>query len=467
MGTARTAIFNWLFARQHGGSFILRIEDTDQERSRREFENSITHGLHWLGLEWDEGPDGSHGKEKGKYGPYRQSERKEIYKKSIERLLREGRAYYCYCTKEELEAERQGLLAEGLPPRYSGHCREQKTPPRGKSPQVIRFRMPEGIIEVKDLIRGTVSFDMNLIGDIVIAKDTHTPLYNFAVAVDDEEMKISHVIRGEDHLSNTPKQIVVQRALGFSEPVYAHLPLILSGARAKLSKRDMETSILDYKARGYLPEAMVNFLALLGWHPTDNKEVFTQDELLEKFDIKRVQKSGAVFNEEKLEWVNGEHIKSLKLKELVKRIREFAKEEKRTVADGAFFEKIAALEQGRLTRLADFFDLADFFFSLPEYEASLLAWQNDTPEKTQRTLKESLLILQAVPQKKFLCGTIEHALRELIAREGRGSVLWPLRAALSGKKASPDPLDIMEILGHDETVRRISAAIEKLTRSIK
>ncbi len=462
MGTARTAIFNWLFARQHGGSFILRIEDTDRERSRREFEDSITHGLRWLGLEWDEGPDGNHGKEKGKYGPYRQSERVEIYEKSLERLLREGRAYYCYCTKEELEAERQGLLAEGLPPRYSGHCREQKTPPHGKSPQVIRFRMPEGIVEVKDLIRGTVSFDMNLIGDIVIAKDIHTPLYNFAVAVDDEEMKISHVIRGEDHLSNTPKQIVIQRALGFLEPVYAHLPLILSGARAKLSKRDMETSLLDYKARGYLPEAMVNFLALLGWHPTDNKEVFTQDELLAKFNLKRVQKSGAVWSGEKLDWVNGEHIKSLKPKELVKRIREFAKEEKRTVADSASFEKIATLEQGRLARLADFFDLADFFFSLPEYEAGLLAWQNDTPEKTQHTLEESLSILRAIPQKKFLRDTIEHALGELIAREGRGSVLWPLRAALSGKKASPDPLDIMEILGHDETTRRISSAIEKL-----
>ena len=300
-------------------------------RSEKKHEAQIFAGLEWLGLIWDEGPVGKNqevrSKEQGEYGPYRQSERTAIYKKYLEKLLAEKKAYYCYCSKEDLEAERQVLLAQGLPAKYSGHCRNLTSPPAGKNPNVIRFMTPETKVEFKDIIRGKVSFDAGLFGDIVIAKDLETPLYNFVVVVDDEEMKISHVIRGEDHISNTPKQILFQKALGFTEPEYAHLPLILNPDRSKMSKRFADTAVLDYKDRGYAPEAMINFLALLGWHPTHDKEIFSLEELVKEFDLKRVQKGGAIFNQEKLDWLQKEHMKQVPTDELVRRIEPLLRKE--------------------------------------------------------------------------------------------------------------------------------------------
>ncbi|HUC31179.1 MAG TPA: glutamate--tRNA ligase, partial [Candidatus Paceibacterota bacterium] len=316
IGSVRTALFNWLFARKYGGTFILRIEDTDKERSEKKYDDELLQGLSWVGLDWDEGPQpigtGDQlklGGEKGEYGPYRQSERTEIYKKYLNQLITSGDAYYCYCSKEDIEAQRQAMLAQGRPPKYSGHCRNIAAPPEGKSPEVIRFKVPEIKVEFKDLVRGKVVFDAALFGDMIIAKDLDTPLYNFAVVVDDELMKISHVIRAEDHLSNTPKQILMQRALGFAEPIYAHIPLILNADRSKMSKRFTDVALMNYRDRGYVPEAMINFLAFLGWHPKGDKEVLSRKELIAEFDIDRVQQSGAIFNEEKLDWLNREHIK--------------------------------------------------------------------------------------------------------------------------------------------------------------
>ncbi|MCL4437633.1 glutamate--tRNA ligase, partial [Patescibacteria group bacterium] len=312
IGTARTALFNWLFAKQNKGKFILRIEDTDKERSKKEYEGQIIEGLKWLGLNWDE-------------GPYRQSERTEIYKKYLQKLLDEKKAYYCYCTKEELEAEKQEMSSRGLPPKYSGRCREFNPPaggpPAGKTPQLIRFKMPEKEVKFTDLIRGEVSFDSSLFGDIAIAKNLETPLYNFAVIIDDFEMKISHVIRGEDHLSNTPKQILIQDALGIPTPEYAHLPLILAPDRSKMSKRDIETSFLEYRENGYLPEAMLNFMVLMGWHPKEDKEIFSPEELIKEFDLSRVQKTGAVFNKEKLDWLNAFYIRNAPVEKILAYIK--------------------------------------------------------------------------------------------------------------------------------------------------
>ena len=255
IGSARTAIFNWLFARKYGGKLILRIEDTDKERSEKRYDDELLQGLSWLGLNWDEGPQSvgdadqlALGGEKGEFGPYRQSERTAIYKKYLQQLIESGDAYYCYCTKEDIEAQRQMMLAQGLPPKYSGHCRNTPAP-EGKSPETIRFKVPEIKVEFKDLVRGKVVFDAALFGDFIIAKDLDTPLYNFAVVVDDSLMQISHVIRGEDHLSNTPKQILMGRALGFAEPIFAHIPLILNPDRSKMSKRYSDTALMNYRER--------------------------------------------------------------------------------------------------------------------------------------------------------------------------------------------------------------------------
>ncbi len=472
VGTARTALFNWLFARQHGGSFILRIEDTDKERSVQEYEREILDGLAWLGLSWDEGPvytATSHKlpatSYKGNYGPYRQSERTARYRHYLQALLDEGKAYYCYCTKEALEAERELMLADGRPPKYGGHCRNLSLPPSGAIPETIRFKTPEAEIEFKDMIRGKITFDGNLLGDMVIAKNLDTPLYNFAVVVDDVDMRITHVIRGEDHLPNTPKQILFQRALGFAEPAYAHLPLILGKNREKMSKRHAETSLLEYRTRGYLPEAVINFLALLGWHPQGDEEIFSLDALTKEFSLKRVQKGGAVFDEEKLEWMNAAHIKRLPVEEVAARLKDFLPHAEASY-DRQFLVKVVALERDRLKTLGNFFELAGFFFELPEYDSGLLTWQDTGPLKTKEILEKAARIIESLPPSEFGKESLARVLEGLVQEEGRGGVLWPLRVAVSGRAASPDPLDIISILEKDETLRRVRTAIQKIESTI-
>jgi nondiscriminating glutamyl-tRNA synthetase len=468
VGGVRTALFNWLFARKHNGAFILRIEDTDKERSKKEYEIEIIEMLDWLGLDYDEGlvPPTTLNLKPKTYacGPYRQSERISLYAKYLEQLIRDRRAYYCYCTKEELEGERQTLLSQGLPPRYGGHCRNLKSAPTGKSPQVIRFVAPEVDVEFKDLIRGKVKFNTGLSGDFVIAKDTQTPLYNFAVVIDDELMDITHVIRGEEHLSNTPKQILMQKALGFREPLYAHLPLILAADRSKLSKRYAETSLLEYREKGYLPQAMLNFLALLGWHPPGDKEFFTLKELVQEFDLARVQKAGAVFDEEKLNWLNREHLRALPDEELVKLLSPFvARNNGDREADTALLERIIGIEKGRMKTLASAAMDMQFFFVLPDYpRALLLQWKGASAEDVRTTLTAIHDTLRKLPDMGFTAGTLTVALSPLIEEKGKGAVLWPLRVALSGKEGSPGPFEIAAALGPEEVARRLSVALGKL-----
>jgi glutamyl-tRNA synthetase len=472
VGSARTALFPWLFARKYGGTFILRIEDTDKERSEKRYDDELLKGLSWLGLDWDEGPEpmSADGQlslegvgEKGEFGPYRQSERTAIYKKYLQQLIESGDAYYCYCSKEDIEAQRQAMLSQGLPPKYNGHCRNMPAP-EGKTPEVIRFKVPEIKVEFKDLVRGKVVFDAALFGDIIIAKNLDTPLYNFAVVVDDALMKISHVIRAEDHLSNTPKQILIGRALGFAEPIFAHIPLILNADRSKMSKRFNDVALLNYRERGYVSEAMINFLALLGWHPRGDKEVLSREELIAEFDIDRVQQSGAVFNEEKLDWLNREHMKAMPIAEMVTLAAPFFAKQNIAVRDEALLKRVIAVQIARAKTLEDLATASAFFFSLPEYLPELLIWKdNSTLKEVAEVLSAARVVIDGIAAEDFDRETLTACLPLIVGDRSRGVALWPLRVALSGQANSPDPIEIMSVIGKDESLHRIDAAINKAT----
>lgn len=308
IGGARTALFNYLFAKHQGGKFILRIEDTDKERSDQKWTQEIIDEFKWLGLSWDEGPDIG-----GEFGPYKQSQRTDIYKKYLEQLLAEKKAYYCNCSAEELEAKRQDQQSRGLAPKYDGKCRD-----KNNTEGVIRFKVADKKITFTDIVRDEVEFDASLLGDIVIAKNLETALYHFAVVVDDHAMQVSHVIRGEEHLSNTPRQILLQEALGFYTPTYAHLPLMLNADKSKMSKRFGDVALKQYHEAGYLPEALVNFIVLLGWNPGTEKEIFSLPELIKEFSLEKVQKSGAVFNMQRLDFINGLYIRQKSVEALTK-----------------------------------------------------------------------------------------------------------------------------------------------------
>jgi glutamyl-tRNA synthetase len=446
VGTARAALYNWLFARKFGGDFILRIEDTDKARSKPEYEKDIIDYLKWLGLDWDE-------------EPIRQSERLSNYRPYFEKLIDKGKAYYCFCSSEDLEENRRQAQKAKVAPVYSGKCREllksvaEKKLASGES-AIIRFKMSPGVITFKDIIQGDISFDSATIGDFSIAKNLESPLYNFAVVIDDNEMKITHVIRGVDHIANTPKQIALQEALSFNKPKYAHLPLLLNADRSKMSKRASSTDVADFKEQGYLPEALFNFLALLGWHPKDNRdEIMTKDELLKEFELERVQKGGAIFDIEKLKWMNGQYIKRMPAVELSRRLGIEPEEVNLKVID---------LARDRMKTLSDFKNLTSFLTEIPHYEPQLLIWKTTPKEKVRKNLAQVQDILKSINDDAFIASSLEKSLADLTKKEGKGEVLWPLRVALSGLKSSPGPFEIMEVLGKKEISERISEAIKKL-----
>jgi len=503
IGLARTALFNYLFAKNYEGSFILRIEDTDIERSKPEYEKDILESLKWLSINWDEGPDIG-----GGYGPYRQSQRLKSYTEYLEKLLAEDKAYYCFCSEEELEAQRQYQLSIGEASRYSGKCagfskEEVKKYLAAGRPSVIRFRMPDKKIEFDDLIRGKLEFDTSLIGDIVIAKDLATPLYNFAVVIDDFEMKISHVIRGEDHISNTPKQVLLQEALGFPRPKYCHLPLILGPDRTKLSKRHGAVAISAYREQGYLAETLVNFMAFLGWNPGTEREIYSMPSLIKEFSLERVQRGGAVFNIKRLDFLNGFYIRQKSVEKLTELCLPYLVEsgflksheevEKfhlgaphyeilltGELIDLVKLEKIISLYQERLKNISEISELTDFFFkeklvvdeakaSSPPfanarvYDKNLLRWG----EMTDREIMKSLDKLEGILSKikvgdwtkenleKILMPEADNFAKQIGKIGDRGYLLWPLRVALTGKDASAGPFEIADILGKEKTIKRI------------
>jgi len=479
IGSARTALFNYLFAKKNKGSFILRIEDTDKERSKPEFEQDIIENLKWIGIESDE-------------DIIRQSERGDIYTKYLKKLLEQDMAYYCFCSEEELEDQRQEQMSRGLPARYNEKCLQLSSEQVKKNlaeekKSIIRFKMPAQKIAFNDLVRGKVEFDSGLIGHVIIAKDLTSPLYNFAVVVDDFEMKISHIIRGEDLLPNTVIQILLQKALGFSQLEYAHLPLILGPDKSKLSKRHEAVSMAEYRKQGYLSETTINFLAFLGWNPGTEREIFSFASLVKEFSIERVQKGGAVFNIKRLDFLNGFYIRQKSLDKLTELCLPYLvqdgllepvfKTEQYPPAYGGmsitqdymvneteekvnfnYLKKVVAIYQERLKKLSEIIELTDFFFKDKlDYDRGLLVWKNMTEKEVGASLDKTIDVLSKID--KWDKNNIEKC---LVSEEDRGKTLWPLRVALTGKQASAGPFEIAEILGKEKTLERIKQAGELL-----
>jgi glutamyl-tRNA synthetase len=476
IGTARTALFNILFARRHGGTFVLRLEDTDVARSTVAYERDILEGLHWLGIDWDEGPAIGELAERGPYGPYRQMERLAAYQEASERLLRADQAYECFCTPEELAADRAAQEASRQPPRYVGRCAhltpEQRAQRRadGRRP-VIRFRVGEGRVDFHDLVRGDVSIDVDALGgDLVIVRSDGTPLYHFTVVVDDAAMAISHVIRGEDHLSNTPKHILLFRALGAEVPRFAHLPLILNPDRTKMSKRKSQTAVADYIAQGYVREAIVNHLALLGWSPGDDEEILSFETLAERFDLDRVQPNGAVFDRERLDWLNGQWIRRLPDADLVERALPFLE---RSVADAAAsgaavrppdaqsLSDLLPLVRERLPRLDAIGPMVEFVFldDLVVEPGLLVPKRWDVP-MTVEGLRAARVAIADLGEVSFEAEELEATLRGVCETHAwkPGDLFMAIRVAITGRTATPPLFDTMVCLGYARTLERLDAA---------
>lgn len=422
IGTARTALFNYLFSKKQGGTFVFRIEDTDRERSKPEYEKDIMDMFAWLGLSYDEF--------------YRQSDRTDIHKKALQKLIDSGHAYI---SKEEATVDEEGKALRG---------------------EVIRFKNPNTTITFTDMVRGDVTFDTTELKDFVIAKSLEEPLYHLAVVVDDIEMGITHVIRGEDHISNTPRQILIIEALGGTRPTYAHLPLVLAPDRSKLSKRKHGeiVSVSHYKSLGYLPEALVNFFAFLGWNPGTDQEIFSLSELIDSFDISKVQKGGAVFNSEKLNWINAQYIKALTDTNFVIHARQFLS----SAYENRDITPLIPILKERIVKFSDLKTLEEageieYFFSEPTYDPTILVWKKGTPEKTKTYLQELEKLVAALPET-FTADEAKAALFPYAEANGKGEVLWPLRVALSGKEKSPDPFTLVALLGKDAAIKRIRTA---------
>lgn len=462
IGGARTALFNYLFAKKHKGTYILRIEDTDRSRNKENAEAGFIEGFKWLGLSWDEGPDVG-----GAYGPYRSMERLDIYREYIEQLLAEGKAYRCYCTKEELEAEKEEMVKEGKIPRYSGKCRHlceddrQKYEAENRS-FTIRFRVPdeEETLSFHDLIRGDVSFSSQEMDDFVIVKSDGIPTFHFAVTVDDGLMKITHVIRGEEHLSNTPKHILLFKAFNFPVPQFAHIPLILNEDGKKLSKRD--ESILQfieqYRDLGYLPEAVNNYLALLGWSPAGEyaeQEIFSMGQLIEQFSLERISKAGAIFDPEKLAWMNGQYIKAADVDRLTNLAQHYLAHlqlpEER-------IRELVLLFQTGMNAVSEIVDLSNIFFqddvTYDEEAKEILT--GESVSTVLPAFKEKLLVLE-----DYNADVIKQTLKAVQKETGyKGKQLFmPIRVAATGQTHGPDLNQTLYLLGKEKVIRRLEQVI--------
>jgi len=437
MGNVRTAIYNYIYAKQHGGEFIFRVEDTDKERSTKEFEIELINNLRWLGLDWNN-------KE-----VIRQSERGENYNLFLKKMVKDG---FAYVSKEDTQGDAT------------------------KRAEVIRFKNPNKKVTFTDLIRGDITFDTTELKDFVIARSMTEPIYHLAVVIDDYESEVTHVIRGEDHISNTTRQILIQEAIGAPRPIYAHLPLILDKDRTKLSKRKhgVKVSLKYFKDQGFLPEAIINYMAMLGWNPGTEQELFTLEELIKKFDISKVQKAGAIYNEDKLRWVNKEYLKRKPHVEIANSVKIFINNSARFIdknwsVNDELLMKIVPIVLDRIDVYTDAATIADngeldFFFETPIYESKDLLWRDETgPENTLRFLSEGLEVLKNIEENDFVSAEkIKGYLWEYATINGRGPVLWPMRFGLTGKMKSPDPFTLMSIIGKKESVKRLEHAIKIL-----
>ena len=484
IGTARTALYNYLLARQTGGEFVLRVEDTARDRNRPEWEAAIFSGLAWLGLDWDEGPDVG-----GPYGPYRQSERLEQHRLWLDRLIGSGRVYRCFCSPEELAQERIDAQRAKLPPRYSGRCRrlsDAQVSARlaGGEPATYRFAVPQKRVSYQDLIMGDLKENAALWGDFIVARSDHSPVYNFAVVADDCDMAITCVLRGADHISNTFKQLVLYEALGVEAPQFGHIPLALNAKRQKLSKRDGSVSIAEYRDLGYLPEAVNNFMALLGWNPGDEREFFTLDELVSEFSVARINHSNGIFDNDRLDWFNGQYLRQLELPQLTERAWSWlqasgyfdgAGTPRKTIGNGTldfqpvdrpareYFSAAVALEQERIKKLADLPAVISFFF-VDRVDPKLkdLVARRQSPGDTAAALTR-VADWTSGRDLSDLAAT-EEFLRGLAASLGwkAGVLFMPIRIALTGSRATPPLFETMAALGADRVQARLRRAVARL-----
>lgn len=465
VGGARTALYNWLFARHHQGTFILRIEDTDQVRSTQESLGGILDSLHWLGLDWDEGPEVG-----GELGPYFQMQRLHFYRAAAERLLDEKKAYLCYCTPEELKERRKAALARGQTPGYDRRCRdlsprERATLEAQARKPALRFAMPlEGETVVHDLVRGDVHFANQQLDDLIIMRADGFPTYNFAVVVDDILMQMTHVIRADEHLTNTPRQIRIYEALGHTPPQFAHVSMILGLDHTKLSKRHGATSVSDYRDAGYLPEAMVNFLALLGWAYDDKRELFTREELIDYFGLEKVNPAPSIFSEEKLDWMNGVYIRQLEPDDLAERLLPFLRKAG-LKADIDTVRRLVPLIQERMKVLSDGIELVDFFLKEEiAYDPQLLIGKKMTAQESYTALKVTRERLENL--SLFDEESLENALRNLADELclTAGQLFSIIRIAVTGKKVAPPLFGTLAVLGKERALSRIDLALDHLAR---
>lgn len=484
VGNLRTALFEYLFARKSKGVFLVRIEDTDQERFVEGGVENILHSLQWAGIEIDEGVmmNDGHVVQKGEIGPYIQSERRHIYQEYVQKLLDSGHAYYAFDSKEALEEMRHRQEALKRPTRYERNSmineltigrEETMNRVAEGEPYAIRLKVPVSqTVSFHDCVRGTVEFNSDEIDDQVLMKSDGFPTYHLAVVVDDHLMGITHVIRGEDWLPSTPKHILLYQAFGWETPVFAHLPLLVNAQKKKLSKREGDVSVEDFKAKGYLPEAIVNFIAFLGWNPGNDQEIFSLAELEKEFDLDHISKSAAVFNLEKLGWYNKKYMLQLDLADLTERAIPFfrqagvlQKEEIDEPHEFEFLQKVVALERGRATTLVELVETTGFIFAHELiYEPELLVWKKSTREDAKEKLAELMHLFSTLPEGEWGEKALETKVKEWIETSGYelGHVLWPMRVALSGQKNSPGPFEIATVLGKEKTLERITLAIQRL-----
>ncbi|MCX7737928.1 MAG: glutamate--tRNA ligase [Hydrogenothermaceae bacterium] len=460
LGNARTALFNYLFAKHERAILILRIEDTDLERSKKEYEDMLIEDLKWLGISWEEGPDVS-----GNFGPYRQSERVDIYKKYVQKLIEEGHAYYCYCSEEELELEREKAISEGRAYRYSGKCRnltpeDRKVYEEKRIKPTVRFKVPDKIVVFEDIIRGVVEIDTKEFGDFVIVRKDGIPVYNFVVVIDDALMNISHVIRGEDHLSNTPKQIVIYEALGFDIPKFAHLPIILGEDRTKLSKRHGAVSVRALKDEGYLPEAVFNALSLLGWHPKEEKEILSKEEIFNQFRLEDVNSSPAIFDRTKLRWMNGVYIREIiSLDDLTKRATEFF-EGFGYIANFEYYRKVMEAIRDSIETLLDIKERGRVFFvdeTIFSEEVIKEVRLEENFYRVVQTFYEKVKDRETLSKEEFKSITKE--IQKELNIKGK-ALFHPLRIALTGESSGVGLDLLVDVIGAERTKLRLRRFLE-------
>jgi nondiscriminating glutamyl-tRNA synthetase len=485
IGSLRTALFSFLYARQNGGTHVLRIEDTDQSRKVEGALANLLGVMKELGIEFDEGyylKDGGEVGERGEYGPYLQSERLELYHKHAQELIDKKAAYYCFCSEQRLEELRKEQMALKKPSMYDRHCRylsdaevlkqlaEFKN--LGKSP-VIRFAIPlDGQTVIHDLVYGDITYEHKILDDQVILKSDGFPTYHLAVVVDDHYMKISHVIRGEEWIPSTPKHLLIYKAFGWEPTKFAHLPLIVNPDKTKLSKRQGDVSVEDFINKGYLKEALINFVALLGWNPKTEQELFTLNQLIKQFDLSKINKSNAVFDPNKLDWINSQYIRQMSSTELAKRLIPYWQNAKlateQLLSKTDYLQAIAALEQERLKNLSEIVERTRYFFIEPEYSAELLVWKKSNAQDAKQKLSELEKLLSAIDEGKFAKADLETQIKNFIAEKNydNGSVLWPLRVALTGQDKSPGPFEVCSTLalglGKSAIINRLKNALMKL-----